>query len=256
MTGLPVRVDMPRARVRRITLARPEALNAINEAVRATLQAALDDANADPDVRVIILAGEGSAFSAGGDLHYMEQLDLAAFGAFHRDLLGCVHAIAGSLKATIASVQGACAGGALGFALACDYVIASRDARFSAPFLRIGLTPDMGLPYFLRARLGEQGARRFILDDRTMSAEEATERGLCDLLAGNGLEDDTLALAARLAAFAPNALAQTKRLLSGGSVALDYYLQSEQVAAAFCLGGPEFREGVAAFRAKRTPVFG
>jgi enoyl-CoA hydratase/carnithine racemase len=241
--------------VRRIVIARPQARNAIDDEVRRWLERELDCAVADSGVRAVILAGEGAHFSAGGDITFLQTLDRAGFLAFHRDALALVRKLANFPKPLIASVRGACAGGGVGFALCADYLVASRTAYFGVQFMRIGLTPDMGVLYFLRQRLGN-GARRLILDDRLVRAEEAAALGLCDrLVEDDALDGACVELATRLGALAPKAFRQTKWLYRRTEGEFESFLNDEMTAAADCLGSPEFIEGTRAFFEKRAPRF-
>lgn len=250
-----VRADDLDSGVRRIVIARPQARNAIDDEVRRGLEQALDRAAADRGVRAVILAGEGAHFSAGGDIIFLQQLDRAGFMAFHRDALALVRQLASFPKPVIASVRGACAGGGVGFALCADYLLASRTAYFGIQFMRIGLTPDMGTLYFLYQRLGKR-AHQLILDDRLVRAEEAAVLGLCDkLVEDDALDNESIALAVRLAGLAPKAFRQTKWLSRRTEGEFERFLNDEMTAAADCLGSPEFVEGTRAFFEKRAPQF-
>jgi enoyl-CoA hydratase/carnithine racemase len=241
--------------VRRIVIARPQARNAIDDDVRRRLEREIDCAAADSAVRAVILAGEGAHFSVGGDITFLQTLDRAGFLAFHRDALALVRKLANFPKPMIASVRGACAGGGVGFALCADYLVASRTTYFGVQFMRIGLTPDMGALYFLRQRLGN-GARRLILDDRLVRAEEAAALGLCDrLVEDDALDGACVELATRLGALAPKAFRQTKWLYRRTEGEFESFLNNEMTAAADCLGSPEFIEGTRAFFEKRAPRF-
>ncbi|MCZ4341989.1 enoyl-CoA hydratase-related protein [Sphingomonadaceae bacterium G21617-S1] len=243
--------------VQRIAMARPHAMNAIDLAMRHEFEAAMLAATADPDVRTIIVTGQGTHFSAGGDIPFLQSMNAAQFKEYHRDVLGLVRAIALCPKPTIASVRGACAGGGFGFALGCDYLLASQTAYFSAQFLRIGLVADMGTGYFLAHRLGGHKARKLLLDNRIVKAEEAATIGLCDELhADETLDGETLRLARRLAELPPRAVRQTKWLMRQAEGSFERFLDAEMTAGAECLGGEEFIEGTNAFFEKRAPRFG
>ncbi len=242
--------------VHRIAMSRPRVMNAIDAAMRVEFQAAMADASADPEVRAIIVTGEGDHFSAGGDIPFMLSMDAAQFQKYHRDVLGLVRAIALCPKPTIAAVRGACAGGAFGFALACDYLVASETVYFSAQFLRIGLVADMGTGYFLAHRIGAHRARRLLLDNRVVRAAEAAALGLCDAVHADEALDGEVALQAqRLAGLPPLAVRQTKWLMREAEGHLVRFLEAEMSAASACLGGDEFLEGTSAFLAKRQPDF-
>jgi enoyl-CoA hydratase/carnithine racemase len=251
-----IKVERRDGGVLRIALDRPQVLNAIDRTMRLELEDALKDAIADPSVRSIVLASEGPHFSAGGDIGFMQGMDADAIRSYHRDILGFVRLLAGSPKPTVALVRGACAGGAVGFAMCCDYLIASTTAYFSLQFMRIGLVPDMGALYFLAQRVGAQKMRRIILEDRIVRADEADELGLCDKLIDDALLDtDGLAIAQRLGELAPQAFRQTKWLIRRTEGDFERFLDDELTAANPCVGGPEFIEGSAAFFEKRKPRF-
>ena len=248
--------DAVEAGIRRIAMARPGVMNAIDGVMRREFEAAMTAATADPYVRAIIITGDGAHFSAGGDISFLQGMSTAQVHEYHRGILGLVRAIALCPIPTIASVRGACAGGAFGFALGCDYLVASQTASFSAQFLRIGLVPDMGIAYFLTHRIGAHRARRLLLDNRAIKAGEAAALGLCDELhADDALDDETLALARRLAALPPRAVRQTKWLMRHAEGSFTGFLDAELTAAADCLGSDEFIEGTAAFFEKRPPRF-
>jgi 2-(1,2-epoxy-1,2-dihydrophenyl)acetyl-CoA isomerase len=248
--------DSPAEGVRRIALNRPESLNAIDDETRGHLHEELEHALADSDVRAILLTGTGANFSAGGDIRYMQDLDRQEFTAFHARLLDLCRIIGESEKPIIGAVRGSCAGGALGIVLACDELVASASTRFLIPFMRIGLTPDMALPFWLARRVGPHAARRIILQGQPLAAERALDLGLCDQVVEDGeLEGSAIAVASHLATLAPLALRQTRSLLRNCSAPFEEYLEAERAAAGVCLGSPEFHEGVAAFFEKCSPVW-
>lgn len=248
--------DTPVAAVRRITLNRPEVMNAIDDETQMQLHGALDEALADSGVRAIILAGAGANFSAGGDIQFLQELDREAFAAFHGRLLDLCEVLGTADKPLVGALRGACVGGALGIALACDQLVASETTRFVMPFLRIGLTPDVALPYWLARRVGVQRARDLILRDEPVMSDQAMAIGMCDRVAADAdVEGVSISIASHLAGLAPLALRQTRHLLRSCSLPFDEYLAVEKSAAGACLGGPEFREGVAAFFEKRPPIW-
>ena len=243
--------------VRRISLSRPAARNAIDAEMCRALQAAFEAASRDKAVRAVILAADGPHFSVGGDLGFFGTLDRPGLLAFHREALKVVRLLATFPKPIVAAVQGACAGGGVGFVLCCDHVIAAKGANFSVPFLKIGLTPDMGIGFLLRDRLGGGSARRIILEGRPVDAAEASAIGLIDALADDevALAAESLGTAARLAALPPNAVAQTKRLMRCAGSDFERFLDEELKAGEACLGSEEYEEGLRAFAEKRPPRF-
>ena len=242
--------------IQRITMARPRAMNAIDRTMRDEFAAAMTAIAEDPRVRAVVITGQGPHFSAGGDIHFLQAMTPVQVTAYHRETLELVRLIALCPKPTIASVRGACAGGALGFALCCDYLLASRTAKFSAQFLRIGLVADMGIGFLLTRRLGAHHARRFLLDNRSVDAAVAEALGLCDEVHPDEVLDDaTLSLGRRLSALPPRAVRQTKWLMRQAEGNFARFLEDELRAASECLGSEEFAEGTAAFLEKRAPRF-
>src|SRR3954468_21842895 len=187
----------------RITLNRPERLNALAGYMRRDLAEALEEAGSDPHVRVIVLGGEGRAFCAGGDVHYMAELvergDSEEFarllGAARRVILAIRH----MTKPVIASINGPAAGAGFNLALACDLRIASSDATFAQSFVKIGFHPDWGGTYFLpRMTQSNIACEMFFLGD-AIDAQRALQLGLINsVVAPDQLEAETRKLAERL----------------------------------------------------------
>jgi enoyl-CoA hydratase/carnithine racemase len=176
-----------------LTLNRPQARNAMDDDMRETLRAELAALSADPEVRVIVLTGAGSAFCAGGDVKGMRQrleqppgqVAIRGWRRQHRTA-AFVTALAGADQITIAAVNGPAMGLGLDIALACDFIIAAPEAQFAASFVKRGLIPDGGGLYFLPRRIGLQLTKELIYSGRTVGAEEALRIHLADRLAEPG----------------------------------------------------------------------
>ncbi len=159
---------------------RPEVFNAFNEKLIADLSAACPQLDADPSVRVVVLAGRGRHFSAGADLNWMRR---AAEGseadnlADARRFARMLRALSGLSKPTIARVQGAALGGGTGLAAACDMAVASSDAVFATSEVKFGIIPAVISPYVLRA-IGPRHALRYFQSAEHISAERALMIGL------------------------------------------------------------------------------
>lgn len=169
-----------RGRATWIWMARPEVHNAFNEALIDDLTAAFAAADADPEVRAIVLAGEGKNFSAGADLNWMRQQGTAALEdnlADARRLAELYRAIAQCETPTLARVHGAALGGGMGLAAACDICVASTTAQFATSEVRLGIIPAVIAPYVVRA-IGERQAYRYFQTAERISAERAYEIGL------------------------------------------------------------------------------
>lgn len=250
-----VRIDEPEPRVRRIRLDRPEARNAINEAVRTALYDAVTDAVADDAVRALLIAGAGGVFSGGGDLPSLVGLDEAAARERLRDGHRIVAAFWNCPKPVLAAVERFAVGAAAGLTLLADEIVIGRSAFLSFPFLRLGLIPDWGLGATLRIRAGAVAAARLLREGEPVGAEQAVSLGLADRVVDDDqVMADTLAAALRAAALPPAAFARLKRAMRGDAATV-LALEAEANAQAECIASAEFQEGYAAFREKRPPNF-
>jgi len=242
---------------RRITLNRPERLNALTVEMAAALAAALDDAVADKTCRAILLTGAGRGFCAGQDLTEI----IGASPADLDRLLAHYHPLILKIRTlpipVVCAVNGVAAGAGANLALACDIVLTARSASFVQAFARIGLVPDCGGTWFLPRLVGTARARALALLAEPLSAETAAEWGLVWRM----VEDDRLlpeaeALAARLASQASAALALTKRALdAAGDNTLAQQLDLEGELQRQAGAHPDHAEGVRAFLEKRAPTF-
>jgi 2-(1,2-epoxy-1,2-dihydrophenyl)acetyl-CoA isomerase len=246
--------------IARVTLDRPEAANAMNlELARALYEAALR-CDEDPAVRVVVLGARGAMFCAGGDLK--------AFGArgddlprYLKEVTTYLHKAVSHLTRMdaplIAAVHGTAAGGGMSLACAADLVLAAASAKFTMAYTRAGLTPDVSSTYFLTRVAGLRRAMELMLTNRILTADEACGLGIVTRVvpdAALGAEVD--ALAAELAAGPTAAFGAAKRLLHAGwSAALEAQMELEARAIADVARGPDAREGIAAFLAKRPPRY-
>lgn len=239
-----------------VTMNRPESLNSLTVGLCAALKAAFADCEDDNDIRVVVLSGEGKAFCAGGDLRTILELsDYEAAREYVHAAGEITAAVMRSRKPFIAMVGGAAAGAGFNIALACDFVCASKRAKFTQAFSSIGLISDCGGNLLLPRLVSPQTAKMLMMLPETLSAEEAQALGLLTALAEEGeLREETAALAARLAKQPPLALAQTKKLLNGGKELEDILRAEEDIQAALIIG-EDCKEGVRAFFEKRRPEF-
>ena len=201
----------------RITLQRPDKLNAINGAMVTELNAALDRAEADTGVRVILLTGAGKAFSAGFDLNMDAATDGAGdIDALRRELrrdFDVIMRFWDCPKPTIAAVHRYCLGSAMEMAVACDVTLAARDCRFGAPEVQFGSgIVALILPWLI----GPKRAKELLLTgDDQVSAELAVQMGLINrVVAGDRLIDEAVAMGRRIAANDPMAVALTKQAIN------------------------------------------
>src|SRR5690349_8421161 len=171
-----------------ITLNRPDKLNAFFGSMREDLLDALRACENDGDVRAVVITGAGRAFCAGGDVEFMSTLqqnnDLAAFRALLDAGSEVVLQIASMTKPVIASINGVAAGAGCNLALACDYRIASDQAKLSESFIRIGLHPDWGGTWLLPRLVGRSRAFELCASGRMVEAYEAMQIGMVDRVVG------------------------------------------------------------------------
>ena len=239
-------------------LNRPEVRNALNGDLTTSIEKNLREAEKDSSIRVIVLAGRGQAFCAGGDLSRMEQAAKMTRSRSKREAIRfakLLYLIHGFPKPVIARVHGAAFAGGMGLVAACDLVVASEDAEFCLPEVRIGLVPAMISPYLVRA-MGEPQARRYMLTGERLAAREAHRIGFAhECVAAAELDARVERLAAQLASCGPQALARSKALLARVARApITPKLAAETAAVlADVRAGAEAREGIRSFFEKRKP---
>lgn len=244
----------------RITLNRPERLNALTKELLIDLRSVVDEAIARDDVRVITLTGHGKGFCAGQDLSERDPrklngpLDLEAIQIelFHPILL----ALAKTQKPIIAAVNGVAAGAGIGFALAADVIVATSSANFVFSFSKVGLSVDAGLGQALAKAVGANRAKAILMLGDTLSSDRAAALGLIwktfpDNVFATAADD----IACKLAATPRLSLAGIKGAIAASELPQPDYLRREaslQGAAGF---HPDYAEGVLAFLEKRAPDF-
>jgi len=255
-----VLVDTPRQGLRRIRLNRPDKRNAFNAGIIAELSSAIEAAARDDEIRAVLLAAEGKHFSAGADLEWMRST--AAMGAEEnredaQALARLMRLLDECPKPTLARVQGAAFGGALGLICCTDIAIAATDARFCLSEVRLGLVPATIGPYVVRT-LGQRQARRYMLSAELLEAEQARSLGLIHELADPAQLDDRVeALAGQLMQAGPEAQSECKLLLRR----LDDPAAGEGVdeftaaMIARVRTSAEGQEGLRAFLEKDTPAW-
>jgi len=245
--------------VARLTFDRPEALNAIDVATAECLLAQCKALQERNDVRVVVLSGSGRAFMAGGDLAAFRAspAPAALASAIIRPLNAALEILSGLPLPVIGSVHGAVAGAGFSLAIGCDLTLAADDARFCLAYLGIATTIDGGGSWHLVRQVGLQRAMDLAYTNRSISAEEAAAIGLvARVVAAERLQEETEALAARLAAGPTFALGGVKRLLrEAGRRDYTSQLAAEHDQFCACAAREDFREGVEAFFERRRPLF-
>jgi enoyl-CoA hydratase/carnithine racemase len=248
-----------RGPVRHVILNRPEKRNAFNlELVRAT-GAALRAAADEPGVRVVVLRGAGKVFSAGMDVGALADGAGAPerLRAFRRECLAAWNAAEEMTKPVVAQLHGACLGGALELALACDLRVLSEETVVGLPETRLGLVPDVGGSSRLPQVVGLGRAKELILTGRVIGAADAERFGLANRVAPpDRLEAVTQELVDELLGCAPIAVGLAKRLLDASArPALSTTLELEVSAQEQCMRSEDVREGMQAAAERRPPRF-
>ena len=241
-----------------VTFNRPHARNAFDFTMREELVTALDELEADPAVRAVIVTGAGGHFSAGGDVKTMTKRHTAAEGRARVETLNrFVIRLFNYPKPTLAMVDGFAVGAGCNVALACDLIIASDRARFGEVFAKIGLVPDGGGTWLLPRLVGLTRAKELVFSADIIDAAEALRIGLVNRVVPVGeLLSTTRELAAKIAAGPPRALALAKSLLNrSGTVDLAGALDLEAFAQGQAITSEDHAEGVRAFLEKRPPKF-
>lgn len=241
----------------RLTLNRPERLNAFNKELALAWREVTKDATSRDDVRAILLDANGSAFCAGGDVRDMaEHMES---GKDITELAGVINegltALATSSVPVVAAAHGTTAGGGLGILLATDYAIIAADSRIGSLYANVGLTPDLSVTAHLSAAVGERRALQLVLRDRMLSAEEALDWGIAAEIAADA--DAVRARAEEIARFwldgAAGAYGQAKRLVrarSDQSFAAQLDDEARTIGAAFETPDAQVRVRAFASRSK------
>jgi len=262
-----VQVDRPAQGVTRLTLSRPDRLNAMNAELIGNLHDALDHVEADRSCRVVVLTGAGRGFCAG--------LDLAGYGtapgaeglappeetfAVQTHIASLVPRLRALHQPVIAAVNGPAAGGGLALALASDIRIASASARFNVAFVKLGISGcDIGVSWLLPRLVGAARAWELMLTGRIIDAEEADRIGLVlRVVPDEELLGAALETAGQIAANSPWGIRMTKEVmwsqLEVGSLEAAIDLENRTQVLSSMTG--DMREAVAAFLEKRAPRFG
>ncbi len=247
--------------IARLRLNRPDAANGMSVELLSALCDAIMVCHGLPDLRVLLLSGEGKNFCAGGDVRAFASKGEKLPDYIRQATAYLQNAVTGLLRLeapVIASVQGFAAGGG-GFGLVCasDLVIAAESAKFMAGATRVAMAPDAGVSVTLSRLVGLRRAMAILLTNPVIDAAEALRLGIVTRLVPDAqLADASLDLARELAAGAPKALAATKRLVwSGTGTSIEQCLSEEARTVSELSGMADAREGLAAVIERRKPNF-
>ena len=241
-----------------ITLDRPDALNALTVPLKHELLAALDQVAGDRAIRAIVLTGAGRAFCAGQDLRERLEPDAAPLAEEIRLRYNpLIRAMLGLDKPIVGAINGIAAGAGASLAFACDVRIAAEGASFLLAFGRVGLVPDSGATWLLPRLIGGAKAAELALTGEPLTAPDAERLGLvARVVPADQVVAEAQALASRLAAGAPRAIALTKQALRATwDATLEEQLETEAILQGEAGATADHAEGIAAFIERRPPRF-
>ena len=254
-----VRVEHDDPGVTTISINRPDRMNALDHHTVNALIELITEHGTDPATRVIVLSGEGGAFTTGADLQAFEEAgdDAPSSEATMDNAAALVRAVLTAPVPVIAAVNGPAAGVGVSLALAADLMLMSEDAYLLFAFTNIGLMPDGGASVLLPAAVGRSAASRMLLRGDAVSAAEARDVELAiEVLPPAELRPAAAKLARRMARGPRRALELTKRAVTGATLAeLDAALAREHEGQCELLGSSDFAEGIASVLEKRRPEF-
>lgn len=250
-----IEIERPDEDIALVRLNRPERMNALSMEMRLLLSDAFERINADPAVRVVVIAGNARHFAVGADIGELQ--DTSVIDLVHRDTIRFWRSIRECPRPVIAAVAGLALGGGCELALHADIIVAGEKARFGLPEVRIGIIPGGGGTQRLPRAIGTYRAMRMLMTGEPIDAAQADAWGLVSQVVPEGeVEPCALALARKLAKLPPLALSSLKRAVhSGLDAPLETGLQLEQRAVQVLFASEDMREGVAAFLEKRSPDF-
>lgn len=240
-----------------ITLNRPQVFNSFNRAMALAMQEALDDCKSN-EIRAVRIMGEGKAFCAGQDLQEVTDPNGPSLTTIIKEHYNpIIERIRNLEKPVVAAVNGVAAGAGANIALACDIVVLSESASFIQAFSKIGLIPDSGGTFFLPRIIGFQKASALMMLGEKVTAEEASNLGLCyKVMPNDNFDNATIELAQKLAQMPTYGLWLTKKALNATmNNNLSQQLDLEDELQSLAGASSDYKEGVAAFLEKRTPQF-
>ena len=241
-----------------ITLSRPERLNSFDIKLGNELYDTLKKITKDDNIRAVVIKGTGKGFCGGGDVK--EMYDAENKTEFLRKLTKAIHKCVIEMrtmeKPVIAAVNGAAFGAGLSIALACDIIIASKDAKFGTAFIGIGLAPGCGTQFFTKL-VGYQRACEYILTSKIFTAQKALELGIVNTVVEPEKLDETVEeFASKFRTLTPIAVGKAKMLINKSlENSMIDHLELESITASKSAGSLDFKEGVTAFVEKRKPIF-
>jgi enoyl-CoA hydratase/carnithine racemase len=246
--------------VARLVLSNPERRNAFTHEMRDDLIEKMRVLNFNPEIRAVVLTGDGNHFCTGADLSRHKPRATPMVRLEVRESLKVVqrlyHSIADAPKPYVAAVGGDAFGAGMAMALACDFVVGGPEARFGTAFAKLGGYPELGIAHSLGIRVGAARAKRLLMLCEQVKAKEALEIGILDELTDGDHVEAAMNLARALAGAAPLSMSYIKFAFADGVPSSDDAIRNElEVAPTIAGTSEDSREGIAAFREKRAPQF-
>lgn len=259
---MPVEISQLEPGISLVKMAGQSATQSFSKEFLPEIAQAIKSQLVDPEIRAIVITGEGKFFSAGADINAFKQsIEEGNAPQLIRELTGILHPLLVRMTTSpticVAALNGASAGGGLGLALGCDARIASPRAKMAASYSGMGLSPDGGTTWLLPRLVGEQTARRFFFENEVWSAEQACQLGAIDaVVSEENLIQAACELAKRWSQWGPHTKEATKHLLNVQSQNdFETHLKHERTLIEAAGTTAEFKEGVTAFLDKRKPQF-
>ncbi|MEC5423709.1 enoyl-CoA hydratase [Virgibacillus sp. C22-A2] len=239
-----------------IYLNRPDRYNALNKEMLEELLKVIEQVEKNTD-ELVILAGKGKAFCAGGDMQMLKDFaDREIYDEVMQTIGKIVMKLYTMPKIIISAIHGSAAGLGLSLALTADYVVAQNDSKLGMLFIGVGLAPDGGGHFWLEQRLGAQKAKQFTWGLEQVKGPKAEAMGLVDITTDDPVLEHASQLAGRLLTSPMVAMLKTKMIYHSKQKAeLQYYLNEEQKAQWELRNTEDHKEGVQAFLDKRKPLF-
>jgi enoyl-CoA hydratase len=249
--------DKPSKGIAKVTINRPEALNALNTTVLFNLENVLSEIERDKDLRVVVITGAGRSFVAGADIKEMQSLNSIEAREFAEFGLRVMRRIESLTIPVIAAVNGFALGGGCELALACEIRYASEKAKFGQPEVSLGITPGFGGTQRLSRLVGLAQAKELIYTGDIIDAYKAKNIGLVnEVFSPETLDEEVMKLATKIANQSKNAVCYAKAAINKGlETDLATSMEIERNLFALCFSSEDQKEGMQAFIEKRKPTF-
>lgn len=238
-------------RIRIIRMNRPEKKNALTSAMYDAMAEAIESASGTSPIRCVLICGAPGAFSAGNDLGDFMKAATGGEG-LGNSVMRFLYSLARTERPLVAAVQGVAVGIGTTMMLHCDYAVAASDARFSTPFVALGLVPEAASSLIAPRLMGHRRAFELLVMGKPLSGEEAKAAGLVNQVAAAGeVEQEAMMAAQQIATLPPEGVAISRRLMKGTPEDIVKRMDDESAAFRQRLASPEAREAFAAFFARK-----